>query len=112
MKRYKQTPLEKERQRRICVAIWAYAYEYLSASIVSDAIFDKTCREVDLKVSTGNKEMDAWFRKNFHPCTGSWVGSHPHRDILRQRAITICDQLGLMYVDRGLLLEMKKGKKK
>jgi hypothetical protein len=108
MKRARQSPLEKERQRRICVAIWAYAYEYLSASIVSDQIFDKTCREIDLKVSTGNREMDTWFRKNFQPDTGQWVGAHPRRDILHRRATVLCEQLGLIYVDRGILLEMEK----
>lgn len=112
MKRAKQTPLEKERQRRICVAVWAYAYEYLSASIVSDAIFDETCRAINLKISTGNSKIDSWFKKNFQPHTGQWVGSHPHKEILRQRAIALCNQLGLIYVDRGMVFdELKRGKK-
>lgn len=112
MKRAKQTPLEKERQRRICVAIWAYAYEFLSASIVDDALFDKTCQEINLKTSTGNREMDSWFRNNFQPHTGQWVRNHPHQEILRERAITHCNHLGLIYVDRGIIMDEIKGSSK
>ncbi len=96
-----QSPVEAERQRRICVAVWAYAYEYLSASIVSDAKFDETCKEIDLSIKTGNPKMDKWFKKNFDPCTGSWVGQHPNLDVLHARAIRLCQYLKIPYTDRG-----------
>ena len=71
------TELEKERRRRINVALWAYAYEVENASLVSDATFDTVCGEVDLKIRTNNIKLDNWFKKNFDPCTGQWVYNHP-----------------------------------
>lgn len=81
---YLQTEFEKERQRRICVALWAYAYEYMSEPIVDDAKFDKTCQEIDVSISTENKEMDEWFKKEFSPDTGQWITKHPHLERLHQ----------------------------
>lgn len=95
--KYKQTPLEAEKQRRICVAVWAYAYEYLSASIVSDAKFDAVCREIDLTQATDNAVMDIWFCENFNPSTGSWVGKHPHQKRLHELACRQLDGLGVYY---------------
>lgn len=60
------------------VSVWAYAYEVLSCSLVSDAEFDAECKLVDLSIDTGNEEMDKWFRENFQPHTGQWVLRHPH----------------------------------
>lgn len=102
MKKPVQTLIEKERQRRICVAIWAYAYEFLSASIVSDAKFDKTCQEIDVKIATGHKVMDKWFKKEFSPHTGQWVRNHPYLEVLRVRAIALCCALDIIYVDLGV----------
>lgn len=76
-KKYEPTEIEVERRRRINVVLWAYAYEFHASPFVDDAKFDKTCMEIDLSISTGDKKMDAWFRKNFHPCTGIWVYKHP-----------------------------------
>lgn len=66
-----------ERRRRIRVAAWAYAYEVMNESLVSDHVFDAECLKVDLSVSTGDKKMDAWFKKHFDPSTGMWVRNHP-----------------------------------
>ena len=70
-------PVEREVWRRIRLSVAAYAYEYLDESIMSDAEFDKMCREVDLKIDTGNKKMDNFFKKHFDPSTGQWIRKHP-----------------------------------
>jgi hypothetical protein len=72
-------PAEIERQKRICVALWAWAYEKHSDPLVSDAKFDKVCSEIDTKVDTGNKVLDNFFKKKFGPETGQWVHSHPEK---------------------------------
>lgn len=72
------TPIEKERQRRIQVALWAYAYEFHDDPLVSDAKFDETCKLIDLSVSTGNPAMDLWFKDNFKNFTGQWIHNHPN----------------------------------
>ena len=70
-------PVEIEVRRRIRLSVAAYAYEYQAVSIMSDEDFDKMSREVDLKVDTGNKKMDSYFKKNFDPSTGQWIRKHP-----------------------------------
>ena len=69
--------VEREVWRRIRLSVAAYAYEYLDESIMSDAEFDKMCREVDLKIDTGNKVCDNYFKKRFDPSTGQWIRRHP-----------------------------------
>lgn len=68
-----------ETQRRIKVAVWAYAYEVMNDSIVSDAEFDAECALVDLSKTTSDSAMDRWFKNNFNPCTGMWVQNHPNK---------------------------------
>lgn len=75
-----ETPEEAERRKRICVALWAYAYEIRSASMVSDARFDEVCQSIDLAQSTGHAVLDAWFAEHFQPHTGQWIHSHPELD--------------------------------
>lgn len=70
-------PIEVERRRRIRVAAAAYAYEYEDDPIMDDATFDALCLEVDPQFATGNDVLDKFFREEFSPDTGSWVGSHP-----------------------------------
>lgn len=77
------TEMEKERRRRIQVCLWAYAYEVEDNPLVDDGTFDKVCREIDVKIDTNKPEIDAWFRKEFDPCTGSWIRSHPDYDGIR-----------------------------
>ena len=69
--------VEKEVRRRIKLSVAAYAYEFKDAQIISDAEFDKMCLEVDVKVDTGNKVMDSFFKKHFDPSTGQWIHKHP-----------------------------------
>lgn len=77
-----RSPAEIEKQKRICVALWAWAYEKHSTSIVSDARFDETCLSIDTKCKTGNRRLDAFFESEFHPDTGQWVHKHPEKDKL------------------------------
>ncbi|AKM09379.1 hypothetical protein [Croceicoccus naphthovorans] len=71
------SPVERERRRRIKLAVWAYAYEIKSNPLVPDGVFDEEALKVDLSVDTGRPDLDAWFRANFQPHTGSWVWRHP-----------------------------------
>lgn len=64
------SPKEIETRRRIKLAVWAYAYEFESHSIVSDQIFDIESYCVDVRIDTDNPMMDFWFRAFFEPCTG------------------------------------------
>lgn len=80
------SPIEVERRRRIRLSVWAFAYEFLDESLVTDEVFDAEAKLVDLKVSTGNRQLDAFFRKHFAGYTGQWVRSHP--DLKRLGAYT------------------------
>lgn len=73
---------EIQKRKRINVALWAYAYEIKDDPMVSDAMFDKVCTEIDLAIATDSIELDAWFFLHFDPCTGQWVHSHPELDKL------------------------------
>ncbi len=71
------TPVELERWRRIRLSLAAYAYEFESDSIMSDHEFDEMSKLIDVNVSTGNKKLDAFFKREFNPCTGMWIRAHP-----------------------------------
>ncbi len=73
---YEPEPTE-QRRVRIRLAMAAYAYEYYDEPIMTDAEFDALSLRVDTSVDTGNEEMDEFFRKEFDPSTGSWIGKHP-----------------------------------
>lgn len=72
-----RTPKEIETRRRIKIAVWAYAYEFENHSIVSDAVFDVECYQVNLAIETDRPDLDYWFRAWFQPCTGVWIHKHP-----------------------------------
>lgn len=78
------TPKEIETRRRIRLSIWAYAYEFDSNSIVSDAVFDFESLSVDLSISTDRMDMDFWFHGCFEPCTGMWIHKHPEIDRIKE----------------------------
>lgn len=69
--------IEVERRNRIMVSVWAYAYEIMNESLVSDAVYDQTCRSICPFISTGNNVMDAFFLNEFDPSTGVWIYKHP-----------------------------------
>lgn len=66
-----------EIKRRIDVAVAAYAYEFETDPLMSDAEFDALCAAVDPSVDTGRPELDEFFRAEFEPFTGVWVHDHP-----------------------------------
>lgn len=72
----------KERQRRIRVALAAWAYERYDDSIMSDAEFDKLCLQIQPQMKTGHGKCDRFFATEFDPSTGSWVFQHPELDRL------------------------------
>ena len=69
--------VETERRNRIRLSVAAYAYEYLSETIMSDGDFDALCLKIDKTVKTGNEEMDKFFEEEFDPSTGMWIRNHP-----------------------------------
>jgi hypothetical protein len=79
---FEEDTTAKEKQRRICVALWAWAYEKHSDSLVSDAKYDETCKKIDVSVKTGNELLDKFFKKHFGPETGQWVHKHPEQNKL------------------------------
>lgn len=76
---------DKIKQLRICIALWAYAYEFEDSPLVSDAIFDKVALEVekDRFTETGNQKLDKFFAEQFNAHTGQWVRLHPELNKLR-----------------------------
>ena len=72
-----RTPKELEIARRIRLAVYAYAYEFLFVSLVDDHTFDQIGLQVDLTIDTGRPHLDVWFRQNFDPSTGMWIRNHP-----------------------------------
>lgn len=74
---------EIEKKRRIKLSIWAFAYEFKNHSIVSDAVFDVTARQVNLSIATNRLDLDYWFRAFFDPSTGVWIHKHPELDKIR-----------------------------
>ena len=76
--------VEKEVRRRIKLSIAAYAYEFKDSQIITDAEFDKMCKQVDVNIDTGNKKMDSYFKKSFDPSTGQWIHKHPELNKVAQ----------------------------
>ena len=76
--------IQTERCRRIRVSVWAYAYEVMSVSLVSDHMFDSQCRLVDGCINTGNAKLDHFFRTEFNAHTGMWIHKHPDLEGVRK----------------------------
>lgn len=76
--------VEKEVWRRIKLSVAAYAYEFKDSQIITDAEFDKMCKQVDVTIDTGNKKMDSYFKKIFDPSTGQWIHRHPELNKIAQ----------------------------
>ena len=79
-----RTRKEIETRRRIQICVAAYSYEFAhrpkhenTEPFMSDHEFDRLAQQIDLSINTDRPDMDAWFRANFHPCTGSWIYDHP-----------------------------------
>jgi len=76
--------LEKERRRRIRLAVAAAAYELFDQPVMSDAEFDQLAREIMPKFRTGHDALDRFFATEFDPDTGVWVRRHPEQDGLKR----------------------------
>jgi hypothetical protein len=83
-----RTSVELERSRRIRLAVAAYAYEFQSTTLMSDAEFDKLSYSIDPSISTVEnrhdkaersrlRKLDKFFREKFDPSTGMWIHTHP-----------------------------------
>ena len=83
---------EIETQRRIKVSLWAYSYEYLNHSIVSDQKFDEECEKINLEITTNRPDLDVWFKNNFQKHTGQWVRNHPEKQKLEFIIKHYCQQ--------------------
>lgn len=73
-----------EIRNRIRLSVAAYAYEFESDPIMSDAEFDALAGEIEDWEPTGNQVMDEFFRDEFLPDTGLWVHKHPDIEGLRR----------------------------
>lgn len=62
---------------RIRLSVYAYSYEFMNISLVDDGAFDRLALQIDTTIDTGRADLDAWFRQNFDPSTGSWIYCHP-----------------------------------
>lgn len=73
-----------QKQLRIKLLIYAYAYECENDPLVSDAYFDKLCEDVDLEEATDRPDLDKWFKDNFDKSTGMWVRKFPELGRIKQ----------------------------
>lgn len=71
-----------EIRNRIRLSVAAYAYEYKDDPIMSDAEFDAMSRKINVDEKTGNRKLDNFFKKHFHPDTGMWIRNHPEKNKL------------------------------
>jgi hypothetical protein len=78
------TPIvDQETRNRIRLSVAAYAYEFMSHPIMTDAEFDTLAKKIDLSITTRRSDMDAFFKEHFHTDTGMWIYKHPEKDKLR-----------------------------
>lgn len=77
--------VDEEKRKRIQVALWAYAYEIMNDPIVPDGVYDGVSHSIDTSISTGDEEMDNWFKENFVADTGQWIHIYPHLDKLKKK---------------------------
>jgi NAD-dependent DNA ligase len=80
---YVPTDVEVERRNRIRLSLFAYAYEYEDDPLISDAEYDKLSYLIRKDVSTGNKALDLFFKREFAPHTGQWIHKHPELSKLK-----------------------------
>lgn len=69
--------VEQEIRNRIRLSVYAYSYEQLSISLVSDAEFDRLAKLIRPKMKTGRRRLDHFFATKFSPDTGMWINAHP-----------------------------------
>lgn len=67
--------IEIERRNRIMASVYAYAYEIMADSLVTDSEYDLLCLSINPSVKTGH--LDDFFENEFDPSTGLWIYKHP-----------------------------------
>jgi predicted component of viral defense system (DUF524 family) len=72
-----------ETRNRILLSIAAYAYEFRSDSIISDAEYDQLSKLIQPQLKTGNAMLDIFFSEEFNANTGQWVTKHPELEKLK-----------------------------
>ena len=75
--KYLPSLVELEIRRRIHLSVYAYAYEFENISLISDEMYDRLSRLIDVSRKTGNKRLDGFFITQFEPDTGMWIRNHP-----------------------------------
>lgn len=68
---------EIEIRNRIRLSVAAYAYEFMSRPIMSDAAFDRLALSINPLMFTGRTDLDMFFMTEFKPYTGIWIRKHP-----------------------------------
>jgi hypothetical protein len=81
---YEANKIEIEKRNRIRAALFAYAYEIENIPLATDSDYDALCKKIDTSISTGNSELDDFFRAEFSSETGMWIYRHPELDKIRQ----------------------------
>lgn len=76
----------REMNLRRALAVYAYSYEFLNESLVSDFEFDHMSKQVDTTIVTDDKDLDTFFKEHFEPCTGMWIYKHPHLEEIKKEA--------------------------
>ena len=71
------TTTNQEIRNRIRLTVAAYAYEFRNDSLMTDHEFDALASRIDPRTSTGNEELDEFFRTDFVAFSGVWVRNHP-----------------------------------
>lgn len=79
-----RTRSEIECRRRIVIAIYAYAYEIKSVSLVDDHEYDRLAAEIDLAIPTARPDLDEWFKVNYDSNTGLWIHNHPELERVKE----------------------------
>ena len=64
---------------RIRVAVFAYCYEILNISLISDHEYDILAKNVldSVAESTGNEKYDTFFKTHYVDYSGIWIRKHP-----------------------------------
>lgn len=67
------------RRKRTRLALAAYSYEIINSPFITDSVYDALSLYVEStkEQSTGDEELDKFFREEFSPDTGMWIYKHP-----------------------------------
>jgi hypothetical protein len=76
--------MNQEIRNRVRLTVAAYAYEFRNDSLMTDHEFDALALQIDPRISTGNDELDEFFRTEFVAFSGVWVRNHPDLTATRQ----------------------------